>query len=441
MPHEHYLCLRWSQRRYGAASLQTTGGQPLGVVYPGRWCRTPGPDFRDAVLVINDEICHGDVEVHNCASAWRGHGHHLQSAYNRVVLQVVLEMDSGEDAYTEDGRRVPTVQLGPYPIDTGYLPPPTCPEAAAQWDVPSLAACVERLGQDRVLGRAARLEAEMALQPPDQVLYEALCEALGYNRNPAPFRELARRLPLAVLEAAVCGRPAAERSTLLAALLLGQSGLLPSQRPIAGDRIEGSGPRSGYSYSSGAEQTWRTLSARWELEPLSWRAWRFAQVRPENWPTRRVAAAAWIVGRHLERGLLETICAAVQAGPAALEKELVGGSEMPYWETHYDFGRPKRSSHLIGRARGGELAVNAAIPMAYAWGQRQDDAALCEAALSTLRWYPGRGENELTRYVRREVLQTAFPQTACRQQGLLHLYHRWCREKDCDECPISVGLD
>jgi hypothetical protein len=166
--------------------------------------------------------------------------------------------------------------------------------------------------------------------------------------------------------------------------------------------------------------------------------WRFAQVRPENWPTRRVAAAAWLIDRHWAYGLLEAMLGVARAGPRALELALVGGEESSYWNAHYDFGRPKRPSHLIGQARAAELAVNAVLPLAHAWGQWRGDEGLCQAALCAVRQYPARGANELTRYMAQEVLRTPIRPSACRQQGLLHLYHRWCRDKSCAECPIAA---
>ncbi len=441
MLYEHALCLRWSQRRFGVWPLRTADGHPLAVVYPGRWCRTPGPDFRDAVLLLDNDLQRGDVEVHTRASGWWGHGHDRQPTYNRVILQVVLDVDRPEPPRREDGYPVPTLQLPLLVDDLGVVAPPTCPEAAQRWGAASLPPLLETLGMERVLERASRMEADMTVQPSEQVLYEALAAALGYRHNAASLQELAGRLPLGVLEALAGGQPSPTRLFDLSALLLGTAGLLPGQRAAGGGHDGGpAGPIfGGCGYRFSLEASWARLEGGHGLEPMRRSDWRFAQVRPENWPPRRVVALAWLLDRHCRAGLLPAICEAARSGPAALVAALAGGAEVEYWSTHYDFGRAKRPTQLVGPRRAGELAVNAALPFAYAYGQREGDQALSDAALRTLRAFPTADDNELTRYMRREVLHLAGVQGACRQQGLLHLYHRWCRDKDCSECPVAAG--
>jgi hypothetical protein len=51
--------------------------------------------------------------------------------------------------------------------------------------------------------------------------------------------------------------------------------------------------------------------------------------------------------------------------------------------------------------------------------------------------YRGVPSNEITRHMREELnLGAAEVHGACRQQGLLHIYHSYCREKLCSACPV-----
>ncbi|MFO7712607.1 MAG: DUF2851 family protein, partial [Dehalococcoidia bacterium] len=59
--------------------LTATGGERIGVVYPGRVNGDSGPDFREAVITNRSRFVQGDVEVHTEAGDWRRHGHHLDA--------------------------------------------------------------------------------------------------------------------------------------------------------------------------------------------------------------------------------------------------------------------------------------------------------------------------------------------------------------------------
>jgi hypothetical protein len=274
----------------------------------------------------------------------------------------------------------------------------------------------------------------MAVQPANQVLYEAICEALGYSRNQKPMRELARRLPLWLLEATTAGCSQGDREVALSAILLGGAGLLPSQRPA------GWNPEYD-EYLEEAEQTWMSVAAQWDLTPMAHQAWHFGHTRPDNRPTRRVAAVGWLLAHHWEEGLVPSLVNAVEIGPATLEAALCGGEDSAFWGQRLDFGYTRRSSRLIGASRATELAINAVVPFSYALGRKDNIPELCQVALATLRAYPHRGDNEITRYMSYEVLPLSFKSSACRQQGLLHIYRRWCQDKNCLECPVPNDPD
>ena len=65
---------------------------------------------------------------------------------------------------------------------------------------------------------------------PDQALYAALMEALGYASNRKPFRELSERVPMASL-ATLVREPGKTRLLAIKAMLLGAAGLLSHASP------------------------------------------------------------------------------------------------------------------------------------------------------------------------------------------------------------------
>ena len=92
VPDEAALSTLWRRAHTLSEGLVTRDGRRWHVVYPGRPADGAGPDFRDAVFADQDgELVFGDVEIHLDQRDWRTHGHHLDPAYDGVVLHVVLD--------------------------------------------------------------------------------------------------------------------------------------------------------------------------------------------------------------------------------------------------------------------------------------------------------------------------------------------------------------
>ena len=81
---------RWAESRWPTPFLLDRAGDGVRVIWPGRWNRGPGPDFRGAQVLDGDgRAQRGDVEVHMRADAWLQHGHSDDPAYRDLVLHLV----------------------------------------------------------------------------------------------------------------------------------------------------------------------------------------------------------------------------------------------------------------------------------------------------------------------------------------------------------------
>lgn len=438
---ERYLAHIWRTQRGLGGRVTTTEGQALRVVYPGRSNGHGGPDFCDAmVATAGGEVWRGDVELHMRSSYWRSHGHHRDPTYNGVALHVVMWHDDRGPTTVQSGQTVPVVALegllgtGP---ELGGEEGELC--LAPSWGEPcrpgARVESLDALGDERFMLKAAQMEAALASHGAEEALYRGLMKALGYSRNEEPFRELAGRLPWRMLQGLVGGEEAAGRLLLLQALLLGTAGLLPGQRGLKRDAMTTEMARP-------LEEIWAHYGPG-ESMP-SWQ-WSFFRVRPDNFPPRRIVAAGYLLARSLEKGLVETLLAPLEAASVreaqgGLERALtVGGDD--YWSRHYDFGVAigGGSKALIGSGRAREIAVNVVLPFAMAWGERGSRAQLPAAALAVFRAHPRLGDYRLLRQMGQHIWGKAAPAvtTARRQQGLLHLHRFYCREGYCGDCPLG----
>jgi hypothetical protein len=475
------------ERQALVGPLPGDDGADYQVVFRGRSWGERGPDFQGAIVARGDgTLLRGDVEVHVRTSDWRRHGHGRDPAYNRTVCHVVLWHDSERPTCRQDGVAVPTVELvtrlaaplaelerrrqaeeGARPPEPAcFAPPvgvatdrrlpaesaPTRPGArapgAAHASAPSLAASsgqelqalqglLERAGLERFQAKAAHFEGELACLPPAEVLYRGALRAMGYTANTAGFERLAEALPFDALRT-LAGTDGAGRPLRVQAALLGAAGLLPGQRGIVADD----------GWPRALERAWDGFDGV-RAEPLPASAWRWWRVRPENLPPRRAAGLGQVLVAWLERDpigvLLDDLAEAERREkPARLAGRWRTRASDPFWPTHYDFGRasPGARPWLIGGGRAGEVAVNVLLPFLHALGQAADDPALSERALALYRRYPATAPNRVTVEMARQLGGpdgAKAARTACRQQGLIHLYRHWCDARDCDRCPAGAS--
>jgi len=324
----------------------------------------------------------------------------------------------------QSGRIVPTLSLRRclsgslgavrYWSSLDTAPAEPCHDALCRLGADEMGRLLDEAGDERFRLKAGRFAAAMSGEPPSQVLYQGIMEALGYTRNKEPFRELARRLPLAALEDCCRGKAVAERITKLRALLLGMAGLLP---------------RGAAEW----EWVWRCLSGG---EPLSLSRWHLCRVRPENHPARRITGAAHLLARFGDEGIFEGVLRLVGES-----RSDIGRLEAGFMVSGEGYRSPGRRA-LIGQGRAREIVVNIALPFAFAWAGANSETSLAETALWLYRIYPRSGENEITRGLIKLLgsKASALVDSARRQQGLLHLDQTFCRQRRCDICPVNEEL-
>jgi hypothetical protein len=96
------------------------------------------------------------------------------------------------------------------------------------------------------------------------------------------------------------------------------------------------------------------------------------------------------------------------------------------------------SPWLIGQTRADDIAINVLLPFAAAWSKIKREPELAEKALALFGSYPAVESNTVERHMQRQFgLRSAQVNSAQRQQGLLHLYKKWCTQGRCRECGLK----
>ena len=216
------LCRAWT-RLPRSIPLKTTDGRSVDVIHLGTWTHGFGPDFRDAIISIdNGSTEHGSIELHLRTKGWSDHRHHLDPRYNDVVLHIVGQHDAVETRRA-DGKLVPTVVLdiqemglATHEVDWSLVGGAVCAERLAREQPDLIRGIVGRLGDNRITARAARIESRLTETTPDAVLYAEILDALGYVSNREPMAAIVSRLPWTNLVVIAGQKPDAFDRTLAA---------------------------------------------------------------------------------------------------------------------------------------------------------------------------------------------------------------------------------
>ena len=387
---ESLLAKLWKERAVRQTELRTEAGRRVRVVYPGRSGVTAGPDFRDALLEVEGVgLVRGDVELHIKQSDWNSHGHGRDPNYNGVVVHGALEASSAETRL-QSGSLAPVMDLQSLLTEVsqeelkldlwqalslkGFPQPQTLGEAEETLD---------RAGSLRFRSKARWLATCIELDGPDQALYQALMEGLGYSTNRRPFEQLASLAPFHAVTEAAKELPPGDRVSAIGGWLTACSGLNgPSIF-----RPKGFGP------------------------VMDHREWHLFRVRPTNHPRRRILGAAMLLARFLEQGLAAGLWEEVhRSRPAGLTGALCAqnGPGPAY----------------VGRGRAIDLVVNAVLPFMHAWEESEPRGAITGVPEGIYARYPLLSENEITREMAAQLLPAGWRRAvsnARRQQGLLHL--------------------
>jgi hypothetical protein len=413
------------------ARLETIDGISLEIIHRGTWSHGLGPDFRDALILFDGrEVRAGSVEIHLRTHGWGDHGHHLDPAYDTVILHLVGDHD-GFETRRRNGAIVPVAVIGP--VDRFATPEfaswdwlavggTTCASRLSVTTPKAAREILHHLGDVRLAARSARLEGRLSAEPPGEILWQELLDGLGYTANREPMRDLARAIPLAAIEALLQSAPHGSREALARGVLLGVAGFLPlapADAYLGGLAIRHIGE---------LESQWVKYGHPWRDNTMPPTVWNRARVRPANHPLPRLlAAASLLTSASVQGGTLATILGIVleRGDPVERLRSLTGSED--------------RAG--IGSDRAIDMLASGIIPLALALAAHTGDLDLADAA--SIHWdnLPAPGPNRVTRRALRQVAgRSPLGKFGARgAQGLIHLDTVLCQPRRCFECPVAAA--
>lgn len=455
---EDFVIWLWENKHLQTNEFSLSDGSRCRLIFRGTRNSDSGPDFLNASLEINGTIRSGAVEVHADAADWYLHQHQSDPAYNQVILHVVLENSRPQQITTrEDGLAAPTLFLSnclSQPVEKLYQEfcryslATDASELACPLAVQESAQILRRLeeaGAARLTLKGLAFRELRQYNSWDQILYTGMMEALGYSKNQIPFRQLAQHLPVEFIfrELRASARMQPEK---IQGLLFGAAGLLPAQKLMGPKKLNPEIKK----FTDELAAIWEDFHHRIGLRPMNPEAWQFFRLRPQNFPTRRLAGMSALLVQFAADGILNhflRIFSSLGANLDEINRELERSlivSSFGFWQSHYHFESARSSDRtaltkLIGVDRAREMIVNILFPVFLLCAHETGDGQLESTVKACYRRFPPLTENVITRQMSVRLFpeirnRKARVDTAQKQQGLIYLYKTFCRESGCEKC-------
>ncbi|QEM10302.1 DUF2851 family protein [Mucilaginibacter rubeus] len=417
---EDFLHYIWKFRLFERDDLKTTDDEELEIFSAGLHNSDSGPDFHNARIRIGETVWAGNVEVHLSASDWQKHGHTNDGAYENVILHVVYRNDV--PLFLTNGRKVPTLELQSRISEELYnkyhklifgnqtfIP---CEAGITTVDGITMQNWLTRVLVERMEKRSANVADALALNKGDweEIFYQFLAANFGFKVNALPFELMAKSLPQLTLA------KNKNNAMQIEALIFGQAGFLEGEFKD--------------EYPLKLQKEYEYLRKKYNLKPIENHLWKFMRLRPQNFPTIRLAqfAALIVKSNHLLSKILEI------KEVKALRGLFTEIKVNEYWEDHYRFDvQSKPSSKNMGDGSVDILLLNTVALFLFSYGKQHQQQYYISRSLKLLENLPAEKNNIITDFVNLGVkIDTAFE-----SQALLELKNSYCNYKKCLQCGVG----
>lgn len=419
---EEFLHYVWKYKKFAFAKAKTTQNLSILLLSAGIHNHLAGPDFFNARMHIDDQLWAGNVEIHLRSSDWYAHGHESDPQYDTVILHVVWEHDI--DIFRSDNSVIPTLEIKHYvSIPTFRNYKTLYARQQEKWinceavliEVPQAIRdhWLERLYVERLERKTETIRAllEQSNFDWEAVLFCMLSRNFGTKVNGLAFHSLAKSIDFGIV------RKCARIPFQLEALLFGMAGLLPNN--------------STDSYVLQLYGEYEFLRNKFSLENKGILPVQFFKLRPDNFPTLRLAQLAQLYHKHSD--LFQKLMKATTLKSCY---EILKVQASPFWDTHFSFATPqKKRFKKLSKPFMDLLMINTVIPLKFAYYRHQGKDRH-EELLSLITAIKSENNTVIQKY---HTLGFSA-KNALDSQALLRLKTNYCDIHKCLQCGIGNWL-
>lgn len=162
----------WWQHLPHNQRLTAICGSNIIIHHPGNYNKYAGPDFRNAIITIDNTRFKGSIEIHVRTTDWFHHQHHLDKQYRDIILHIVWEHNSTDTQNIP----CPIVELKNQPILLPDLPPQSISSMQ-----------LKEWAHNRFTEKVNMYKYQLQHTSFHQLIFNSFHKALGYPHNQYPF--------------------------------------------------------------------------------------------------------------------------------------------------------------------------------------------------------------------------------------------------------------
>ena len=473
----------WKKREF-KNNLKTFTGEDIEVLDTGNHNQEiAGPDFKNARIRIGNLTYIGDIEIDNDYSDWKSHGHNIDVKYSKVILHLALNNKNNYGyVYTRDGRKVASICLSNY-VNKEFLESVHAAETRPETELISSIKCtnninragreykekfLQQLGTERfqkkcikIFERLKELQFinELNLKEPvisydltsqfherkfshsdfaskeiwQQLFYELVFEALGYTKNKSQMTSLAQAANIKFLSKIESDGVLLEKYE---AALLYIGGLIQKKEIVT--------EKKSSDYLEKLELHWNSLKPFYDGKYFDEAQWHFFRLRPQNFPTVRIAGGARLLHGLIKGNLIRIIVKKITEIYNltilinSIRSLFVIKSD-GFWKTHYVLDQPATSEikYFIGVSRADEIVVNVVLPFFSVYFDVFGNQNLSKKLLKLYNLYQQKSENQIINEMALALKMTDHARRTVYAQGMIELFRNYCSKNRCLECDIG----
>lgn len=420
---ESFLHFIWQFQYFTKDKLQTTAGQNLLILRPGRLNNDSGADFQDARIVIGELEWIGSIEIHLKSSDWYQHTHQNNPAYGNVILHVVWEND--QNITYSDQTYIPTLELqtltdknllvryGQFLGSSQTIP---CHTQFVGTESIYKLSMLDKAMSVRLKEKAEFVSDLFQNSGYDweETTYKLMAKNFGFHINAESFFKIAERLPLRILKR--------HRDNLfqLEALLFGMAGFLEES------------PKDEYHCALQKEYDFLKIKYGLADKQLLLHEWKFLRLRPSNFPTVRLAQFARIIQENIN-----LFSVFLHLDSLATFKKLLRVEQSLYWQNHYVFGNNSNQKvPVIGLSSVENLLINTVVPLTASYSIQKNEPRFLTKSIRLLEELPAE-KNTISESWKELGLNI---QNAFDSQAGIKWYKDFCSQKKCLQCDVGIQI-
>jgi hypothetical protein len=422
---ENFLHYLWKYKIFAVNKLQTTNNIDLQILRSGDHNLNSGPDFFNAKIKIGNQVWAGNVEIHVKASDWYLHHHEKDKNYGNVILHVVWKNDI--EVFHRNNLPIPTLELEgfvskkvvhQYQILFSHKSKwISCENSIATIDKFILNNWIEVLYFERLKQKSKLIDEllKSSANDWDTVLFQLLAKNFGLKVNGEAFLNLATSIDFKIIRK--------EQSSLinLEAILFGQAGFLNEKKEE--------------KYYNNLQIEYIYLKSKYKLEPLFNGQFQFFRLRPNNFPTIRLAQLSLLYFTH--QNLFSII---LKLKKIEDYYKLFDINTSEFWRQHYSFTtKSVNRSKNITKQFVNLLLLNTIIPLIFMY--HKHTGTIREINILNLAYeIPVETNNIIEKFstlLNVNDKQDNKIKNALESQAFLQLKSAYCNKRRCLQCAIG----